>query len=204
MGKKKNSNDPPPTPKLVKELAQGCVAYVEKAVGMELDFEPETLSILDHYGSLVKQGEGIDEPDTELVRLLASAMGAYFGEVIRRRYNCRWITDDEDPAGWRLEFMDCFLYFNPVGMAMEAVLCDHCQEWGSGFATLPGYMNDLADALDSIPGVQSGDFFRFTTRWDTLAFIVDWLVARCIELSMQKKPSPSTTKEAYRNFIIVS
>jgi hypothetical protein len=38
-----------PPPGQVRELADACVRFVERSVGVKLDYEPETLSILDHY-----------------------------------------------------------------------------------------------------------------------------------------------------------
>jgi hypothetical protein len=53
------SNDPVPlhpvdrglesAPPAVAELAEACVRFVRAAVGVSLDFRPETLPLLDHY-----------------------------------------------------------------------------------------------------------------------------------------------------------
>jgi len=198
MARARKIPKPPSTPAVVTEFAENCVRYVESALKLRLDFEPETLSILDHYGSLIRDTKVKSDAEREnLLRLLASLMGCYFGEVIRKHYDCRWCVTHPDPLEWRLEFLDCFLYFNPIGVAMEAMLADHDECWGAGFATLPEDMSDLAESLDHIPGVSTEDFFRFTTRWDTLAYIVDWLVARRLTPAFQKRRL-STTAVAYR------
>ena len=55
---------------------------MEAAVGVRLDFEPETLPVLDHYVA-TRRAELTDKPET--MGLVARAVGAYFGEVVRRR-----------------------------------------------------------------------------------------------------------------------
>src|SRR5512139_1481301 len=94
----------------VLDLAGACVAAVRKVVGVELDFTPETLPLLDHYArSAQVENEGVLE-------LVAPMCGAYFGEVVRRALGeARWHCPEGKPEEWRLEFDDCFLHFNPVG-----------------------------------------------------------------------------------------
>ncbi len=192
---------PPAAPPMVAEFARNCIQYVQNAMALRLDFEPETLSILDHYGALARDVKVKSEAEREdLLMLLASLMGCYFGEVIRRSYRCRWSVRHPNPCEWRLEFLDCFLYFNPVGVAMEVMLDDHAEGWGSGFGTLPDDMAELSESLDRIPGVAPADFFRFTTRWDTLAYIVDWLVSRYLA-PVARKRRLVTTEAAYRKVI---
>ena len=36
-------------PEPIVELALGCVQYVQRSLGFELDFEPETLPLVEHY-----------------------------------------------------------------------------------------------------------------------------------------------------------
>src|SRR5688572_23563251 len=38
---------PPPEP--IRELCDACIAYVTRALAVELDYTPDTLPILDHY-----------------------------------------------------------------------------------------------------------------------------------------------------------
>src|SRR6188768_3178203 len=80
------------TPDRVRDLAEGCVRFVERALGVRLDYAPDTLSILDHY---LEEGRKSAAERPEAAALLAHAAGAYFGEVVRRRY----------PSWWRLDAM---------------------------------------------------------------------------------------------------
>ena len=69
-------------PPEVAELVEACREYVRRAIGMELDYSPETLPLVDHYIDLVRTS--LDERP-ELQPLVVRAVGAYFREVIRRQ-----------------------------------------------------------------------------------------------------------------------
>jgi hypothetical protein len=147
----------------IEELAGGCVAAVTNAVGVELDFTPDTLPILDHYA---KQAEA---PDGEVLKLLGSMCGAYFGEVVRLRLpGARWHVE-EKMERWRIEHDGVFLWFNPAGVAVE-VLRDE---------DAPGYFAHLSMAADERIAVEAAlerlggdvdqhDYYRFTSRFEVL------------------------------------
>ena len=104
-------------PEQVIEFAGALLDFVERAVGMRLDYEEETLPVVDHYLGLAQR------PLTaELFALVTPAAGCYFGEVVRRKFGGRWVLDGADPVGWRLQLEPCFLYLYPVGMAAEALV----------------------------------------------------------------------------------
>src|SRR5580692_10141085 len=108
--------DPPP--EQVRDLAEACVRFVERAVGVRLDYEPETLSLLDHY--LVGARAAARERP-EAGALVAHAAGAYFGEVVRRRYASWWRFEGDDPSGWRIELQPVYLSFSPVQLVADAL-----------------------------------------------------------------------------------
>jgi len=88
-----------PAPAAVLDLAEACVRYVERAVGVKLDFTPETLPLLDHYiggARDVLSGRARPTEGAEPVDLVAQAAGAYLGEVIRRRHPCWWRSGDKE------------------------------------------------------------------------------------------------------------
>ena len=49
-------------------------------------------------------------------------VGAYFGEVVRRMFPCRWRMNSENPMKWTIEFEYVPLRFSPVGAAAEALV----------------------------------------------------------------------------------
>ena len=110
---------PSPPPEAIADLAEACVRYVERAVGVKLDYQPETLSLLDHYVAQARAGA---RAQPEILSVLAQTCGAYLGEVVRRRYASWWRLDGSDPAEWMIEFEAVYLAFSPVRLVLEAVL----------------------------------------------------------------------------------
>jgi hypothetical protein len=103
------SSEPPPEP--VADLAEGCVRFVERALGVRLDYRPETLPLLDHY---LEQARSATSERVEALPVVAQMAGAYFGEVIRRRHASWWRMEGQDPTFWQLEFESVYLAFSPV------------------------------------------------------------------------------------------
>ena len=105
-------------PETVRELAESCVRFVERAVGVKLDYELETLPLLDHY---LHDARASAREKLETRELVSRAAGAYFGEVVRRRHAAWWDLD-EDAEGWQLQFEHVPLVVRPVAFALEALL----------------------------------------------------------------------------------
>jgi hypothetical protein len=103
----------------VVDLAEACVRYVKAALGFELDYERDTLPVLDGYLAGARQAVR-ERPET--LPLVAAAVGAYLGEVVRRYHSCWWRTDGADPLEWQLEFRDVYLSLRPVELAQAALL----------------------------------------------------------------------------------
>ena len=125
-------------PQQVLDFASQAVEYVRRSLGVTLEYDSETLPILDHYlrhltsaaveakngkngknGSRNGNGNGHDQAST--TELVAATAGAYFGEVVRRRLGGSWHMPSEDPGTWRL-VLPSGLWFWPAAMAMAAIL----------------------------------------------------------------------------------
>lgn len=116
----------------VVEFASQVVEYVRRSLGVTLEYNSETLPILDHYLREVTRGPGAarrpangggPSADTLPVAtsLVAAAAGAYFGEVVRLRLGGSWHLPTSDPGTWRL-VLPSGLWFFPVAMAMAAIV----------------------------------------------------------------------------------
>ncbi len=160
-------------PPVVLELASGCVRFVQQAVGLELDFTAETLPVLDHYVQLA-------EPERdELLELLAPTAGAYFGEVVRRTLGpARWHAPEADYQRFRIELEDCFLWFNPVGVAIEAILVEPADGWSAHLSLLDEDRPEVEAALERLGEVPEDDYYRFATRYEVLSQVATLLRAR--------------------------
>jgi hypothetical protein len=93
------------------------VKYVQHSVGFTLDFEPETLPVLDHYVELARKAA---HERKEAAPLVAQAIGAYLGEVTRRKYGGFWRIED-DPRSYRVELEPVYLILRPIELASRAL-----------------------------------------------------------------------------------
>ena len=95
-------------PAKVAEYAAQAVAYVQRALGLTLEFDSDTLPLLDHYLRNVPQDQ------TATLELVVVTAGAYFGEVVRRRLGGRWDVTAESAQDWRM-ILPTGVSFSPAG-----------------------------------------------------------------------------------------
>lgn len=165
-----------PAPAAIDELAEACVKFVERAVGVRLDYEPETLSILDHY---LEQARGAGPRRPEALSLVAQAAGAYFGEVVRRRHASWWRTRGEDPTYWQIELEAVYLAFSPVQLMQAALeLPKGEREGGSGLELTDEDHEAVAARLAELPAVPIEEYFAPTTRLEVIDIAVEAIRAR--------------------------
>jgi len=169
-----------PAPERVQDLAEACVRFVERSLGVRLDYEAETLSLLDHY---IEEGRRAAREKPETMMLLAHTAGAYFGEVVRRRYPSWWRAEDDDPTSWRLELEPVFLSFSPVQLIADALLRD--EEAPEADATVGAGLDldeqdrdVVAARLAELPPVSEREFYAPSTRLEVLDIAVDAIRAR--------------------------
>jgi hypothetical protein len=167
----------PPDP--VPEYVNACVEYVRRALGFELDFTAETLPVLDHYVSTVRETLG-ERP--ELAALLARSAGAYFGEVMRTVVPGFWRIPSANVHDWQLCCRHAYLWVNPVGIAYDALY--RGQEHDGPRSLLRSNPEDrpfLERRLETLPPVPEDQYFLFTTRLEVLEVAHEALHARLEE-----------------------
>lgn len=172
--------EPAAPPDAVAELADACVRFVERKLGVRLDYSLETLPVLDHY-LLEARAEVRDRP--ELAPLLVHAAGAYFGEVVRRRVASWWHMPSSDPASWQIQAEPVYLWFEPVGMAYDALLGGDRDEEGM-MAKLEIEDEDretLELRLSELPPVDEDEFYALSTRLEVIDIATDVIKARMVE-----------------------
>lgn len=172
----------PEAPKVVAELADSCVRFVERKLGVRLDYTPETLPLLDHY--LVEaRSEVRDKP--ELLALLVNAAGAYFGEVVRRRIPSWWhMPSQDDPPSWQIQAEPIYLSFEPVAVAYDALVHGQGEEEEGGTARLEIEEEDreaLEQRLAELPVVDEDEYYALSTRLEVIDIAADVIKARMIE-----------------------
>lgn len=166
-----------PPPAAILDLAEACIRYVERAVGVKLDFSVETLPLLDHYiggARDVLSGRASPLEGAEPVDLVAQAAGAYLGEVMRRRYPSWWRVGSEG-VDHRLEFYRLYLVVQPIALIHEALALDA----EKGVHELGGLDMDEDDKeaamarLAELPEVPFEEFVAPSTRVEVLDIVID-------------------------------
>jgi hypothetical protein len=179
------SPDPPELPAppaAVLDLADACVRFVERAFKAKLDYQPETLPLLDHYVSEARAAAAA-RPETAAV--VTHSAGAYLGEVVRRRYRSWWRAEGSDPAAYRIELEPVYLSFSPVELVADALLAGRHSPYDedeaaaeAGFTLLPEDQEAVADRLAQLPPVPEEEFYAPSTRLEVLDIAVDAIRAR--------------------------
>jgi hypothetical protein len=158
-----------PPPGAVHELAERTVEHVRRALGIVLDYSPETLPLLDHYLG------GVPEEQLETVALVAATAGAYFGEVLRRALGGEWDkTEGPDPTAWEL-LLESGVRLAPGAFAREAILT---AETGEATYDVPEpHRGAVEDALGQKGEVPEEEYYSLSGRLETIQLIEDALAA---------------------------
>ena len=178
---------PPPA---VEALAEACVKFVERALGVRLDYCPETLPVLDHY---LEQARSAMVDRIEAVPVVAQAAGAYLGEVVRRRHASWWRAQGDDATDWQIEFEAVYLAWKPVLFIQEALLRDrHGEPQGEPHGSAGGASEGDAAAfvlqdddreavaarLAELPSVSDAEYYAPSTRIEVIDIVVEAIRAR--------------------------
>jgi hypothetical protein len=171
-------NDVPPR---VREYADQAVAYVRRSLGVPLEYDSDTLPVLDHYLRTVST-EADERPET--LQLVVATSGAYFGEVVRRRLGGRWelsVPDDDDEGGftepnWRV-VLPTGLNFSPAGVVAAAIAQADVADVDSEVDAPPRMRPYVQRALERMGEVSIEDYYSLCGRLDTLEHLHEVLVA---------------------------
>ncbi len=164
-------------PEPVHELSAACERFVLTKYDVRLDKTKDTLSVLDHY---VRDARAEVQAKAESLPLLQAAIGAYFGEVVRREFDAEWFCQG-DHDGWRLDFVHVFLTFNPLGMAREALLLEESDGWHAHLEMDEEERGEVDRRLSRLPEVDDEQFYLPTTRFEVLEIAVDAIRAQMQE-----------------------
>jgi hypothetical protein len=158
-----------PVPSRVREYADQAVAYVRRALGVTLEYDSDTLPLLDHYLRSVPGDQ------TATVQLVVATSGAYFGEVVRRRLGGRWEATGEETS-WRV-VLPTGLTFSPAGFVASAIAQADLDDLDSEIEAPPRMRPYVQQALARMGEVSVEDYYSLCGRLDTLEHIHEVLVA---------------------------
>lgn len=158
-------------PEPVIELCQACVEYVRRSVGIELDYTPETLPLVEHYAREVRQSLA-GRP--EALPLVVQAVGAYFGEVARRALNCFWRLPSPNYHDWQLCGRAAFVAINPIGVGFDLVVGSE-EHTGprSVLRVAPEDREAVAQRLSLLPEVTEEEYVSLGTRLEVLEIAME-------------------------------
>jgi hypothetical protein len=170
---------PTPPPPAIEELTLTCLDYVSRALGVALDFSPETLPLLDHYATQARQQL---TANPALAAIVAPALGAYFGEVVRGKLDGFWRMPSQNIHDWAVCSRVTFLALNPLGVAYDAVYggTEHAGP-RSMLRVAPEDREYLDRRLSTLPRVPEDEFFLFTTRFEVVEVASEALAAKMEE-----------------------
>jgi hypothetical protein len=164
----------PPPPDRVAELYAACVRFIASKYKVPLDGTPETLSLVDQY---VREARDAVKERPESIELVAPAIGAYLGEVMRQMFRAEWWAEGDYDA-WRLYFSNVYLAFNPIGVAREAIVMEDAEGWGAHLTLDPGDRDEIEARLAAMPDVEEDEYYLPTTRLDVITGVVETLRAK--------------------------
>ena len=156
-------------PPRVREYADQAVSYVRRALGIQLEYDSNTLPVLDHYLRTVPE----DQPAA--LQLVVATSGAYFGEVVRQRLGGRWELADQE-AEWRI-VLPTGLNFSPVGFVAAAIARADLEDLDSEIAAPPRMLPYVQRTLARMGEVTIDDYYSLCGRLDTLEHVHEVLVA---------------------------
>jgi hypothetical protein len=159
-----------PVPARVREYADQAVAYVRKALGVTLEYDSDTLPLLDHYLRSVP-GEQV-----ATIQLVVATSGAYFGEVVRRRLGGRWEAVADEEAEWRV-VLPTGLTFSPLGFVASAIAQADLEDHDTEIDAPPRMRPYVQQTLARMGEVSIEDYYSLCGRLDTLEHVHEVLVA---------------------------
>jgi hypothetical protein len=169
----------PPPPGPVAELIAACNRFIASKYKVALDGTPLTLSLLDQY---VRDAREAVTERPESIDLVAPAVGAYLGEVMRQTFGATWSLPAEeinaDHDAWRLCFKHVYLAFNPIGVAREALTMSESEGWNAHLTLYPGVAEEIRQRLSALPEVDEDEYYLPSTRFDVINVVVATLRAR--------------------------
>lgn len=148
--------------------------FIASKYKVALDGTPETLSLVDQY---VREARVAYKERPESIDLVAPAVGAYLGEVMRQEFGAEWFAEGAHEA-WRLYFHHVYLAFNPLGIAREAIAMEDVGGWHAHLVVDPAEREAIDERLAVMPDVDEEEYYLPTTRLDAITVVVETLRAR--------------------------
>jgi len=157
-----------PAPPRVREYADQAVAYVQRALGVTLEYDSNTLPVLDHYLRTVPD----DQPAA--LQLVVATAAAYFGEVVRHELGGRWELGSKE-SEWRV-VLPTGIHFSPAGFVAAAIAKADLEDLDSEIGAPARMLPHVQQALSRMGEVSVDEYYSLCGRLDTLEHVHEVLV----------------------------
>jgi hypothetical protein len=160
----------------IEQYAAQAVVYVKRSLGIALEYDSDTLPLLDHYL------RNLETTEPGALDLIVTTAGSYFGEVVRRRIGGRWErSDDNDPKGWRL-VLTTGLQFSPAGFVASSIAQSDVGDFDSAIDAPERMLPYVEQALSRMGEITEVEYYSLCGRLDTVEHLHEVLVAVAAKL----------------------
>ena len=168
-------------PKGILEFAAQAVVYVERSVGIPPTYDSETLPLVDHYLRSAK-GDG-----AEAIELVATTVGAYFGEVVRRTLGGTWRDKGDVPE----LIMPGGVTITPIQISQAVILdAEGGKPIQGTFLSAPGQMQPhLESALERMDDLPRDQYFSLAGQYDILEHLKAVMLATAAKIQESQNKS---------------
>ncbi|HEY0255248.1 MAG TPA: hypothetical protein VGC41_27155, partial [Kofleriaceae bacterium] len=164
-----------PVPARIREYADQTVEYVRRALNLTIEFDSNTLPVLDHYLHTVQGATA------ETLRLVIATAGAYFGETVRQSLGGRWEMQGETEADWRV-VLPTGLNFSPTGFVAAAIAQSEVADFDAELDAPPRMRPFVEETLARMGEIPVDEYYSLCNRLDTLEHVHEVLVAHAAQM----------------------
>jgi hypothetical protein len=112
-----------------------------------------------------------------LLPLVANAVGAYFGELVRQRVNGFWLMPAPDVYDWNVCGRSAYFSFNPIGLTYEVIAQARDHLGPGGELKLAREDQALvAERLLAAPAIPEDQYYLLSTRLEAIDIVVETLL----------------------------
>ena len=172
----------------IADLAARTVEYVRRAVGVALEYDSDTLPLLDHYLREVP-GQAV-----EVVELVVTTAGAYFGDVVIRHLGGRWEMSTAESREWRV-VLPTGIAFKPAAFVAVAIARREVGEFDDTLDVPARIRPHFDAALARMGDRDEQEYFSLCGRLDMLEHLSEVLVGVAAQLMNAQLPAEDDGKD---------
>lgn len=162
-------------PEQIVDLCQSLTDFVDRAIGIRPDYTSDTLPIVDHYLAIAR---GQVEAKPAILDLTAQAIGAYFGEVVRRHFTGMWSVPSPNFHDWQLYGQAAYFAINPIGVGYDLLTRGNHDGPSPELKMAKEDRELVAARLESLPPEREESYYSLGTRFEALEIAIECIRAQ--------------------------